>query len=178
MIIRLARADDLPAILEIANWAAANTAANFATQPETIEEWDKKYATTCEYYPWFVAVDTDDRLAGVAKGAPWKTRAAYLWTVEVTVYVHPDRHRLGIGKSLYGKLIPTLAAQGYHTLLGGITLPNSASVRLHESFGFRRVALLERVGWKFDQWHDVSYWELNNHPAGTTPAEEAEEVQS
>ena len=72
----------------------------------------------------------------------------------------PGHHRRGVGKALYDRLLSTLRAQGYRTLLGGITVPNPASVRLHESFGFRRVALLERVGWKFGTWHDVGYWEL------------------
>lgn len=177
MNIRLANADDLPAILEITNWAAANTAANFATEPETLGEWIEKYETTCEFYPWFVAVDADageaggGRVAGVTKGAPWKARGAYRWTAEVTVYVHPDDHGRGVGRALYLRLITTMIAQGYHTLLGGITLPNDASVRLHESLGFRRVAVLEQVGWKFEKWHDVSYWELNPSDNAGSPAE-------
>ena len=69
------------------------------------------------------------------------------------------------------RLIPVLTAQGYRTLLGGITQPNEASVRLHESFGFRRVALYERIGWKFEQWHDVGYWELILGEADVPPAE-------
>ena len=69
----------------------------------------------------------------------------------------------------YQQLIPTLEGQGYCTLLAGITTPNAASERLHESFGFRRVALLERVGWKFERWHDVGYWELVLHNADHAP---------
>ena len=74
--------------------------------------------------------------------------------------MHPDHHRKGVGKALYEKLIATLKERGYYTLLGGITQPNVASVGLHESLGFKRVALFERIGWKFDRWHDVGYWEL------------------
>ena len=80
--------------------------------------------------------------------------------MEVTVYVHHAHFGKGIGKAIYGRLIEILKAQGYRTLLGGITQPNEASVRLHESFGFKRVAMFERIGWKFDQWHDVGYWQL------------------
>jgi len=160
MRIRLAEFDDLPAILAISNWAAINTAANFALEPEPIESWQEEWRETHEMYPYLVAVDEVNTIVGFAKAAPWKGRCAYTYSAEVTVYVHSDHHGQGIGKALYGQLIPTLKAQGYHTLLAGITQPNEASVRLHESFGFKRAALFERVGWKFDQWHDVGYWEL------------------
>ncbi len=160
MRIRLAEFDDLPAILAISNWAAINTAANFALEPEPIESWQEEWRETHDMYPYLVAVDDANTLVGFAKAAPWKGRCAYTYSAEVTVYVHQDHHGQGIGKALYGQLIPTLKAQGYHTLLAGITQPNEASVRLHESFGFKRAALFERVGWKFDQWHDVGYWEL------------------
>ncbi len=77
------------------------------------------------------------------------------------MYVHPDHHGRGLGTTLYTRLVATLRAQGYRTLLGGITQPNPASVKLHESLGFRLVAMLEHVGWKFDRWHDVGYWQLD-----------------
>lgn len=156
--IRLATFDDLPAILAISNWAAANTTANFAIEPETLESWQETWNHTHETYPYFVA--EDESIIGFAKASPWKGRCAYAYSAEVTVYVHPDHHRKGIGRSLYEKLIATLKAQGYHTLLGGITQPNEASVKLHESLGFTRVALFEHIGWKFEKWHDVGYWEL------------------
>ncbi len=159
-MIRLATFDDLPAILAISNWAAINTAANFAIEAETLEAWQEEWRETHELYPNFVALDDTNIVLGFAKAAPWKGRCAYTYSAEVTVYVDPDHHGQGIGKSLYGRLIPTLKAQGYQSLLAGITQPNEASVRLHESFGFKRAALFERVGWKFDHWHDVGYWEL------------------
>ncbi|MCH8854278.1 MAG: N-acetyltransferase [Planctomycetes bacterium] len=160
MRIRLAKFDDLTAILAISNWAAINTAANFALEQESLESWQEEWRETHELYPYLVAVDDHNTIVGFTKATPWKGRCAYIYSAEVTVYVHPDHHGHGIGKALYGRLMPTLKAQGYHTLLAGITQPNEASVRLHESFGFHRVALFEQVGWKFDQWHDVGYWEL------------------
>lgn len=103
-----------------------------------------------------------------AKSSPWKGRCAYHWTAETSVYVHADHHGRGVGRSLYERLISIMRAQGWRTLLGGITQPNEPSIRLHEACGFRKVALLERVGWKFDRWWDVGYWEL--HLRGTTEA--------
>lgn len=159
--VRLATRDDLPGILAISNWAALNTPANFAIEPETLQAWQADYDRTHEMFPWLVATGDVDAVIGFAKASPWKGRCAYEWTAETTVYVVPDRHRRGIGTALYTRLVEILRAQGYRTLLGGITQPNPPSVRLHEMLGFRKVALLERVGWKFGKWHDVGYWELD-----------------
>jgi phosphinothricin acetyltransferase len=183
--LRLATADDVPGILAISNWAAAHTAANFAVEPETLESWTRDFRDTHEMFPWLVAPGTDEgALEGFAKASPWKGRCAYNWTAETTVYVHPDHHGRRVGTGLYRALVSILAAQGYRTLLGGITVPNPASVRLHEALGFRRVARLEQVGWKFDRWHDVGYWELRlrddqGPPAAIRPvAEVVEDLKS
>ncbi len=167
--VRLATASDLPAILDISNWAALNTAANFAIEPETLDTWQTDYDETHEMFPWLVAADDLGDVVAFAKAGPWKGRCAYGWTAETTVYVMPDSFGKGIGTALYTRLVETLRAQGYRTLLGGITQPNPASVRLHEALGFRRVALLEGVGWKFDRWHDVGYWQLDLVDGGNAP---------
>ncbi|MHC4220358.1 MAG: GNAT family N-acetyltransferase [Planctomycetota bacterium] len=169
--IRLATIEDLGGILAISNWAAEHTAANFAIVPETPESWRSDWDGTHEMFPWLVATDDGGAVIGFAKASPWKGRCAYNWSAETTVYVHPDHHGRGLGTALYERLIHTLEAQGYRTLLGGITVPNPASVRLHESLGFRRVALLEQVGWKFDAWHDVGYWELKLHDEASPPGD-------
>jgi phosphinothricin acetyltransferase len=176
VIIRLAAIDDITAILAISNHYALTTPANFAIEPEPLEQWQRDFEATREKYPWFVAIDdqfsndalsppshrsgTDgNRVFGFAKASPWKGRCAYAYAAETTVYVAPGLHRRGVGRALYATLLETLERQGYRTLLGGITLPNDASVGLHEALGFRKVAELVRVGWKFDRWHNVGYWE-------------------
>ncbi|MCZ6834743.1 MAG: GNAT family N-acetyltransferase [Planctomycetota bacterium] len=159
MKIRLAQEQDLEAILEISNWAAMNTPANFAIEPESIESWRQNFEETSRMFPWMVATE-EEVVIGFAKSSPWKGRCAYTWAAEVTVYIHPDHHGQRHGTTLYTRLIEILKAQGYRTLLGGITQPNEASVRLHESMGFQKVSHFERIGWKFDQWHDVGYWQL------------------
>ncbi len=161
MLIRLAEFEDVFAILDISNWAAVNTPANFALEPETLASWEESLRETHEMYPWVVGEAETGDIVGFAKASPWKGRCAYDWSAEVTVYVHPEHQSKGIGKALYAKLFPILKAQGYRTLLGGITQPNEASVRLHESFGMKRVAMFETIGWKFEKWHDVGYWQLN-----------------
>jgi L-amino acid N-acyltransferase YncA len=164
MDIRLAQRDDVPAILDISNWAAMNTPANFAVEPEVIESWFESFDKTQSQYPWLVAQQNNQRgerdgILGFAKASPHRGRCAYAWTAEVSVYVHPKHHGKGIGSALYRRLIPILKAQGYVTLIAGITTPNPASEKLHQAFGFRRLGAFERVGWKFNRWHDVSYWQ-------------------
>lgn len=168
--VHLATSDDLPAIVDLSNHYARTTAANFAVEPESPAMWRESFAATSALHPWLVAADDEGTFLGFAKSSPWKGRCAYNWSAEVTVYVHPDHHGVGIGRTLYTRLIETLRAQGYRTLLGGITQPNAASVRLHESLGFRKVALFERVGFKFGKWWDVGYWELQLDASATAPA--------
>ncbi|MCL4209701.1 MAG: N-acetyltransferase family protein [Phycisphaeraceae bacterium] len=197
--IRLATLDDLPAIVAISNHYALTTHANFAVEPESLESWRESWRTTHERFPWLVAVETPSSthgpassattrpdeafssqstdpsalraspLLGFAKASPWKGRCAYNWTAETSVYLRPEAHGRGLGRALYSRLINLMRAQGWRTLLGGITQPNEASVRLHEACGFRKVAHLERVGWKFGRWWDVGYWELHlqGDPSGT-----------
>lgn len=157
MIARATEAD-VPRILEIANWAAVHLPANFALAPEPLDEWMATFRATQARYPWIVWRE-DGRILGFAKGSPHRARAAYAWTAEVTVYIDPTAHGRGIGRALYDKLLPTMDAQGYVTLLAGITTGNEASERLHARCGFVRCATFHRTGWKFDRWHDVGYWE-------------------
>lgn len=169
--IRLATADDLPAILEISNQYARTTPANFAVEPEPIEQWQRDFDTTHQKYPWLAASNENGEVIGFAKASPWKGRCAYAYSAEVTVYLRFDARGRGVGRALYEQLFAILRGQGYRTLLAGITLPNEPSVKLHESLGMKRVAVLERVGWKFDRWHDVGYWEaqLGEPDAPPTP---------
>ena len=99
------------------------------------------------------------------------TKELHPWFVAV------DGGVVGIAKALYAQLLPTLTTQGYFCALGGITQPNAASVRLHESFGMKRVALFERVGWKFDAWHDVGYWQASLQSDATAKPREIRPVR-
>ena len=158
--IVLATERDVPKILELSNWAAEKTPANFATEPEPLATWLASWEQTNERYPWLVAKRQDDVL-GFAKASPHRARGAYAWTAEVSVYVRGDVHGQRFGTVLYRHLIPLLRAQGYVTLLAGITSPHPPSERLHAAFGFTRCGTFHRSGWKFGQWYDVGYWELH-----------------
>ena len=157
--VALAVASDVPGILELSNSAAEKSPANFATEPEPLSMWMRSWEETNERYPWLVA-KSDSELLGFAKASPHRSRGAYAWTAEVSVYVRGDLHGRRIGSLLYRHLIPLVREQGYMMLLAGITSPNPASERLHAAFGFAYCGTFHRAGWKFGQWHDVAYWEL------------------
>ena len=169
MTLDRARREDVARALDFANWAAQHTTANFALEPEPLDMWLADFDRNEAMYPWLVA-RSNEAVVGFAKGGPHRLRGAYAWTAEVTVYVDPDHHRQGIASALYRVLLSVMRDQGYVTLLAGITTPHAASEALHASFGFRRCATFHRAGWKFDAWHDVSYWELFMQPADASPA--------
>jgi phosphinothricin acetyltransferase len=177
--IRLAREDDLPTVVAISNQAALEGPANFAIEPESVDEWIEAWRSTHERHPWYVALD-DQGVAGFAKSSPHRERGAYAWAAEVTVYVRADARHRGVGTALYARLIDTLQRQGYHVLLAGIATPNPASVRLHEGFGFRRIGVFPRIGWKLGCWHDVGYWhlELAGSEHAPVPLHAVHEIES
>lgn len=108
--------------------------------------------------PWLVA-ECDGQLHGYAYATTWKPRAAYDRTVETTIYLGPLATGQGLGRRLYAMLLDELQRAGLHALLGGIALPNAASVGLHEALGFTHVGTLRQVGFKCGRWVDVGYWQ-------------------
>ena len=109
--------------------------------------------------PWLV-IEVDDSIGGYAYAAPWKERQAYENTVETTIYLRDGVSGQGLGSRLYSELLEELRSKSLHSALGGIALPNDASVRLHERLGFEKVGQLHQVGFKFDRRIDVGYWQL------------------
>jgi len=156
--VRPAREDDLAAVRDIVNWAIENTHYNFNLEPQSLAHWQAEYEGGRGDYPWLVA-EIGAEVVGVAYAGRYKTRRAYDWCAEVTVYVSNLHHRRGVGAALYAEMLPILDAQGYHALLGVIALPNPASVALHERFGFVDAGHTRQVGWKFGRWWDVGHWQ-------------------
>ena len=109
--------------------------------------------------PWLVA-ETEDGIVGFAYAGKWRERSAYRYAVESTVYLEATRTGRGIGTRLYADLLMNLRATSVHTVIGGVALPNAASVALHEKLGFTKVAQFKEVGFKFGRWIDVGYWQL------------------
>lgn len=162
VVIRPVREGDFDAIAALTNHFILHTSIHFGFERVTAEELRASWEKTRERYPYFVAEDVKGpiRLAGYAKSGVWRDRAAYQWTAEVGIYVAPELHGRGIGRQLYGALIEACRGCGFHSLVGGVTQPNEASTRLHQSMGFVRVGVFEHAGWKFDAWHDVVWWQL------------------
>lgn len=120
-------------------------------------------------HPWLVA-ELDGRIAGFAYGSPHRERAAYRWAADVSVYVSTDLHRRGLGRALYETLLQLLADQGIQIACAGITLPNDASVALHEALAFRRIGIYRRIGFKAGAWRDVGWWQRQLlRPEGGAP---------
>lgn len=150
---------DPPAIAAIYNHYVTHTVVTFEEEPVPSSEISRRIREVqAVSLPWLVAEEAG-RVVGFACATPWKSRTGYRFSAEITVYVAPEDARRGIGSRLYTRLFPLLHNRHLHAVLGGIALPNEASVALHEKFGMRKVAHLYEVGFKFDRWIDVGYWQ-------------------
>jgi phosphinothricin acetyltransferase len=157
--IRPAVASDAAAIAEIYNHYIAETAVTFEEEPVAAEEIARRIEEIrSASLPWLVA-EEDGLVVGYAYSTQWRPRSAYRFSVEVTVYIAPGHAGRGIGSMLYEELFPILKAQDVHAVMGGIALPNQASVALHEKFGMRKAAHFQEVGFKLGRWIDVGYWQ-------------------
>lgn len=159
MHIRLATPDDAAGILAIYKPVVEQTAISFELAPPTVEDMRGRIAKTMPQYPYLVC-EADGVVAGYVYGSTFRSRPAYQWTVEVTVYVHEDYRKRGIARALYTALFALVKAQGYMTALSVIALPNDASIYLHESMGFETVGVFRNVGYKLGKWHDTGWWQL------------------
>jgi len=131
---------------------------SFEIDAPTPGEMARRIADYGRSHAWLVAV-SDGAVAGYAYGSPHRTRAAYDSSCDVAVYVAPAHSRRGIGRALYGDLLPRLADKGLHAAFAGIALPNEASIGLHEAMGFTPVGIYREVGWKLGAWRDVGWWQ-------------------
>lgn len=158
--IRHAQSGDVSAMLAIYAPIVRDTAISFEYEPPTVAEMEGRLRTIQRDYPWLVA-ERGGELAGYAYASSFRNRPAYQWSTEATVYVHPDHHRRGVAQVLYRELFERLRAQGYRTVVAVITLPNPGSVALHEHVGFAPTGAVARAGFKFGQWYDIGFWQLD-----------------
>ena len=159
MTIRSAEPRDSQAIADLYNHFVSTSTITFEEETVPVSEIARRVADVqSSGMPWLVA-DEAGVVCGYAHAKPWRPRSAYRFSAEVTVYVDPGKARRGIGTGLYGRLFAHLEARGVHAVIGGIALPNDASVALHEKLGMRKVAHFEEVGFNFGRWIDVGYWQ-------------------
>lgn len=160
-MIRPAQTSDALVIAEIYNYYILNSHATFETEPLDGQEMEARIKRVQEELglPWNV-LEVDSTIVGYAYATQWKARAAYSRTTETSVYLDKSQFGKGYGSRLYSDLLMHLRKEGYHAIIGGISLPNEGSIKLHEKLGFEKVGVLHQVGYKFDRWIDVGYWEL------------------
>ncbi|MDP7071112.1 MAG: N-acetyltransferase family protein [Phycisphaerales bacterium] len=150
--------DDVPSMLAISNANAATSHANFAIEPETLEDWLSDWDLHHDRFPAHVG-DRAGQIVGFARATPWKGRCAYEFAASTGIYVDPACHGEGLGSRMYDALLQGLRQAGFHTAIAGIALPNAASVALHERYGFEYVGTFRESGRKFGRWWDVAYYQ-------------------
>ena len=171
-MIRPVKTSDAKGICDIYNYYVTDTIITFEESPVGIEEMESRIVEVTTELPWLV-FEKNQHVVGYSYASRWKSRCAYRYSVESTVYVDPKFKNNRVGSLLYSSLIEILKKKKLHSVLAGIALPNEHSVKFHEKFGFLNVANLKEVGWKFENWIDVGYWQLslataqNNRLQGT-----------
>ena len=171
MIVRLVDPDrDATAVAAIYRPSVGDGSASFEEIPPGSVEMARRIRRTLARTPWLVATDDDGAVVGYAYAGAHHERPGYRWAVNISVYVDESARGRGIGRHLYDELLAILRRQGFVNVYAGITLPNPASVALHEAIGMRRIGVYERVGFKLGAWHDVAWYGLRlTDPEGVPP---------
>lgn len=165
--IRLATRDDAEQVQAIyAPYCL--TPISFEAEPPSVEEIRGRLAKVLAQYPWLVCEDGGEIL-GYAYAGRHRERAAYYWSVDTSVYIRQGRQRRGLGRALYSSLLSMLPLQGYVNAYAGVTLPNPASVGLHEAMGFQQVGVYRHVGFKCGAWYDVAWFQRPLQPRPDEP---------
>ncbi len=159
LIVRPATPDDAAACAAIYAPFVLGSWVSFETDAPDTAEMARRIAAYQDSHGWLIAQDQAGHVVGYAYGSPHRTRAAYATSCDVAIYVDPANARQGVGRALYGELLPMLAQRGHHAAFAGIALPNDASIALHRAMGFTPVGIYREVGWKMGGWRDVSWWQ-------------------
>jgi len=157
-MIRAVKMKDAGQIREIYNYYVENTVITFEEDSIDLSEMEKRIKKNTRTHPWIV-LEEDGQIQAYAYGSPWRVKSAYRFSAELTVYVHKNSRGKGYGTELYKTLIDKMEKKGMHCLYGVIALPNEGSTGLHEKLGFTKCGHFNQVGYKFDKWIDVGYWE-------------------
>ena len=159
-MIRTVQLSDASAIAAIYNHYVEQSDISFEEHAVSEQEMAERITDVSSQFPWLVCCE-GEMLLGYAYACHWKARGAYRYSVESSVYLAPEARGKNLGTELYRELLPCLREAGFHSVLACISLPNAASVQLHEKMGFSKVAHFKEVGFKHDHWIDVGYWQLS-----------------
>lgn len=175
MRVRVAEPErDAARVAEIYRPAVEGNYISFEETAPKANEMAERMRKVLARMPWLVADEESGGVVGYAYASPHRERAAYRWSVDISVYVDPAWHGRGIGRLLYDELLERLRGQGFVNAYAGVTLPNPASVALHEAIGMTLVGVYRRVGYKLGEWRDVAWFELRlAEPTANPPAEPA-----
>ena len=169
--LRMATPDDAAAVCALYNWYVRHGVQTFQYAPSTVEDYRVNIEQVLQNAPFLLAESADGRLQGFACAHPWRTREAFAWDVETTVYCAPDCVGQGVGGRLYRALLALLKQQGYHQAYALVTGCNTQSKVFHKALGFKKIAVERHTGYKFGQWLDLEYWLLPlRAPDATAPA--------
>jgi phosphinothricin acetyltransferase len=146
-------------IHQIYNKYVEKSHATFQEQPLSLEEIEIQIQRIIKDFPWIV-YQKDNQIIGYTYADKWKEKTAYRYTVETSIYLDPEYLGQGIGTELKSAMIEELRNRGFHCVISAISLPNPASIAMCEKFGFQKVGQLKEIGYKFDEWIDVGYWQL------------------
>jgi len=158
-MIRSVILPDAQSICDIYNEYVKNSTITFEEIPVPLEDMVERIKAVTVGYPWLV-YEVDEKVVGYTYGRKWRDRAAYRNSVETGTYLDQKFIGRGIGAELKKELLKILKEKSFHAVISGIALPNPASIALNEKFGFKKVAHFKEVGYKFNKWIDVGYWEL------------------
>jgi L-amino acid N-acyltransferase YncA len=159
MIVRKVTSADAKAITAIYNYYIENTIITFEEEPVSTEAMTLRIETISAKYPYLV-IEHEGEVIGYAYVTEWKTRSAYRYSAEDTIYLDHRAIGKGAGRILFSALLDEVKNTNLHSIVGGISLPNSSSIALHEKSGFKKIGQFEEIGLKFGNWIDVAYWEL------------------
>jgi len=159
-LIREVHIQDAQQLVDIYNYYVLNSVVTFDDIPFESSLFEDKIKTVASQFPFYV-YEENDEILGYAYANKWRLKPAYKHTVESTVYLKHTAVGKQIGTKLYSHLLKELKKQNYHAIIGGVSLPNDVSIKLHENLGFKKVAHYNEVGLKFNKWVDVAFWQLN-----------------
>ena len=171
MRLRHINIDDATSILRIYAPIVENTVISFEENIPSLEEIQARITSISKKYPWYVAVNSDDNLVGYCYASEHRSRPAYKWSVEVSIYLDSAHQRQGLGRILYEQLFEELRRRNFFNAYAGITLPNPQSATFHEAMGFKFIGSYENIGNKFGVWHDVGWWALKLQDWSFSPEE-------
>ena len=154
LTIRPVTLADAQAIRDIYAPYVENTAITFEYEVPSVQEFQDRITQTTQTHPYFV-VEEEGQVLGYAYASSYYNRAAYDWTCELSIYLSQDARGKGVGSKLYDTLEEELTQRGFLRFLACIALPNDPSIAFHEKRGYTQVAHFPKVGYKFDQWHDI-----------------------